>query len=62
MILADAELTLSEESGTRNVGFGDVSGCGKIRPRIWDVDPGHERRRYRSHEQQEFHHVPSGLG
>jgi len=61
--VADAELTLSEKSGTRNIDFGDVLGCEKLRPRMWFVEPGHDRKRYHSHEQQEeFYYVLSGPG
>jgi uncharacterized cupin superfamily protein len=61
--VADVEPTLSEKSETRNVDLGEALGCEKMRPRIWFVEPGHERKRYHSHEEQEeFYYVLSGPG
>jgi len=59
----EAELTLSEMSGTRNIDLGEALSCEKMRPRIWFVEPGHDRKRYHSHgEQEEFYYVLSGPG
>ncbi|MFD1684902.1 cupin domain-containing protein [Halobellus litoreus] len=58
-----AELELSEKSGTRNIDLGEALGCEKMRPRMWFVEPGHDRKRYHSHEEQEeFYYVLSGPG
>ena len=58
-----SELELSEKSGTRNIDLGEALGCEKMRPRMWFVEPGHDRKRYHSHEEQEeFYYVLSGPG
>lgn len=59
----DADPEPSEKSGTPNVDLGAVLGCERMRPRVWFVEPGNDRKRYHSHvEQEEFYYVLSGPG
>jgi len=59
----DTEREPSEKSGTPNVDLGEALGCEKLRPRMWFVEPGNQRKRYHSHvEQEEFYYVLSGPG
>lgn len=59
----DLEPTPSEKSGTPSIDLGEALGCEKLRPMMWFVEPGNERKRYHSHvEQEEFYYVLSGPG
>jgi mannose-6-phosphate isomerase-like protein (cupin superfamily) len=59
----DIDPERSGKSRTPNIDLGEALGCEEMRPRLWFVDPGNDRKTYHSHhEQEEFYYVLSGPG
>ena len=64
MLEVDREAAVrSGKSRTRNVDLGDALGCASMRPRVWFVEPGNDRKNFHSHaEQEELYYCLSGPG